>query len=41
MNNYTDLFNRYKNGTLRFYLLSRGIVFPDDKTLDIYGQHFV
>lgn len=41
MTNYSDIFNRYTNNNFRFYLLSRSVIFPDDKTLDIYRRHFV
>lgn len=39
--NYHEIFNKYSQGDIRFFLLNKSIIFPDDKTLDIYGRKYV
>lgn len=42
MNDYKDIFKVYRTTeNIPFLMLNRRIVFPDDKTLDIYGRKYI
>ena len=42
MKTYENIFNQYlTKEEIPFYLLNKRIIFPDDKTLDIYGSMYI
>ncbi|MBR4890151.1 MAG: hypothetical protein IKU15_02390 [Clostridia bacterium] len=42
MAKYENIFKTYKTSEgIPFYLLNRRVIFPDDKTLYIYGRKFI
>ena len=42
MSDYTSIFNKYRTSEdIPFQMINRRIIFPDDKTLEIYGKMYM